>query len=445
MRIVPRSIAARTTWILVLGLIVTLLVSVAVFSLDIFGGTGPRHYRRVIEQVVTIAKALERTPREMRPALAKSLETAQIEVVWQTAQPPPTTATGGWLAAHFRGEIARAFHGSSAEILLEQDSPKPGSMRLARTFKPFGIWIKLNDGSWLKFHLEQEFSHGGWLVRFIVSVTVLMSGIALLAIWAARKVTQPLEHFAAQAARLGVDVNAPPMEERGPSEISLAAGSFNLMQQRIQRLLEDRTLMLAAVSHDLRTVLTRLRMRSEYIAEQQQRERARADLEEMQTMLSATLAYAKGENDPEPREKVDLAALLQTLCDDFTDAGKSAHYDGPLHFIHECRPVALRRAISNLVDNAVHYGKEALVRLSSNDTDVITEVADRGPGIAPDLREKVFAPFFRVEPSRSRDSGGAGLGLAIARAVVRRHGGDIALSAREGGGLLVRVVLPRDV
>ena len=252
----------------------------------------------------------------------------------------------------------------------------------------------------------------------------------------------PLGRFAQAAGRLGTDVNAPPMAEAGPSEIVQAARAFNQMQERIQRLVDDRTRMLAAIAHDLRTVLTRLRLRAELIDDAEQQRKAIADLDAMATMLDETLAFARDDGAGEARQDVDLAALVRSLCDDLADVGQPVHYLGPDRLRFACRPVALRRALANLIDNAVKYGREAEVGLQTERDTIRLTIEDRGPGISAAAREQVFQPFFRLEPSRSRATGGTGLGLAVARTIVHRHGGEIALDDRPGGGLIVRVTLP---
>jgi signal transduction histidine kinase len=229
------------------------------------------------------------------------------------------------------------------------------------------------------------------------------------------------------------------MDEIGPTEIREAAEAFNQMQRRIRRFVEDRTRMLAAVSHDLHTMLTRFRLRAEYIDDN----KAHADLAEMQAMLDATLSFARDDAAAEPRTSVDLSSVLQTLCDDLADAGQKVIYEGAHRVTIGCRSAALGRAFANLIDNAVKYGGEADVRLNDSADEVVIRIADRGPGIPEADRGKVFAPFYRLEASRSRDTGGTGLGLALARNIVRGHGSDITLEDREGGGLVACVGLPR--
>jgi signal transduction histidine kinase len=265
--------------------------------------------------------------------------------------------------------------------------------------------------------------------------------ILVFAWWAARRATKPLTRFAEAADRLGVDVAAPRLSVAGPPELRKAAHAFNRMQERIRRLVDDRTQMLAAIAHDLRTALTRLRLRAELIEDPEQQAKVVADLEGMTVMLDETLAFARDDATGEERVEVDLAALVQSLCADLADAGQPVRYAGPDRLRLACRPVALRRALANLIDNAVKYGEVAEVALAALDHEIELTVADRGPGIPPEQRERVFTPFFRLEPSRSRETGGAGLGLAVARTILHRHGGEITLDNQ--GGLLVRVTLPR--
>ncbi len=266
-------------------------------------------------------------------------------------------------------------------------------------------------------------------------------GVWLLSAWAARRVTAPLLSFAAAADRLGMDVNAPPLPENGSGELRQAAQAFNQMQVRVQRLIRDRTFMLAAISHDLRTVLTRLRLRTEFIEDATQQQKAEADLAQMEAMLTSTLAFAKADSTPEARTQLDLVSLLQSICDDLVDAGRVAQYQGPDRVNFVGQPTALRRAFTNVIENATLYGEEAEVTITAVIPEVRVEIGDRGPGIPEEMHEKVFEPFFRLEPSRNRDTGGTGLGLAVARTVIQRHGGDITLRSREGGGLVVAVTL----
>jgi signal transduction histidine kinase len=232
------------------------------------------------------------------------------------------------------------------------------------------------------------------------------------------------------------------LAERGPRELRAAARAFNRMQERLRRFIQDRTQMLAAISHELRTPLARMSLRTEFIRDPEQQRKMRADLDAMSAMVESTLVFARDDVQREPRTLVELNILLSDLYEDTTDMGTPATFSGAWGTQITCRPISVRRAIANLLDNAVKYGGIACVTLIREPTRVIIFVEDDGPGIPPDAHEKVFAPFYRLEESRNSETGGVGLGLTVARTVVREHGGEVTLCNRERRGLRVRVELP---
>ncbi|OAN48999.1 two-component sensor histidine kinase [Magnetospirillum moscoviense] len=268
-------------------------------------------------------------------------------------------------------------------------------------------------------------------------VVAALLAVTLAALWAVRRATRPFATFAAAAERLGLEITAPPVPETGPREVRKAAHAFNVMQGRIRRFVDDRTQMLAAISHDLRTPITRLKLRAEFIDDEDERSRLLADLDEMERMIAATLSFAKDDALREDRRPVDVAALVQGLAEDL-----GGSYDGPDRLVIEARPTALKRAVANLIENAVKYGGTARCRLEAQIGQTVLTVADDGPGIPEAEFERVFAPFVRLEASRNRDTGGTGLGLAVARAAIRAHGGDVILSNRPEGGLTVTAQIP---
>ncbi len=305
------------------------------------------------------------------------------------------------------------------------------------------IAVPLASGAWAVYEASVPDPAQAWLFRVVAWNLSAAVVAALFAYFAARRLTRPLSRFAEAADRLGRDLGASPLGESGAPEMRRATRAFNRMQARLQRFVADRTLMIAAISHDLRTMLTRLRLRAEFIADAEQRDKALADLDEMTAMLNATLSFAREDAADEPTDRVDLASLLGSLCDDLADAGQACVYAGPDSAVLTCRPGALKRAFANLIDNAIKYGGRADLELRDRTDHVVVTVADRGPGIPENRREEVFRPFFRLEASRSRETGGSGLGLALVRSIVRRHGGEIVLGDRPGGGLMVTVTLPR--
>jgi signal transduction histidine kinase len=263
-----------------------------------------------------------------------------------------------------------------------------------------------------------------------------------------RRAARPLGALAVAAERLGTDIAAPPIAEKGPREVRLALHAFNEMQGRLQRVVHDRTQMLAAISHDLRTPITRMKLRAELVEDLEQRAKMIADLDEMEAMVAATLSFARDDPAREPLIRLDLAALLQSLCADAVACGAEVRYEGPARLVFTGRATALKRAFANLIDNAVKYGgacrvtaMEAATATEKNGVVVVT-VEDDGPGIPETERERVFEPFYRIETSRSRATGGVGLGLSVVRGAVRAHGGDITLANRPEGGLRATVTLP---
>jgi signal transduction histidine kinase len=270
-------------------------------------------------------------------------------------------------------------------------------------------------------------------------MAVIIVGVSILAV---RRVTTPLASLAAAAERLGNDLNAVPMAETGTIETRQASRAFNTMQARLRSLIETRTRMLAAISHDLRTPLTLLRLRAENVENASEREKMLATIAEMDAMVATTLAFARDEARTEPRRRTDLTALLASTVDDMADTGLPVAMKPAEPLVCECQPAALKRALTNLLDNAVKYGKRAGAAIHSTPHAIEITIDDDGPGIPEAELARVFQPFYRVEGSRSRETGGIGLGLAIALSIVQGHGGQLTLSNRREGGLRAAVTLP---
>jgi signal transduction histidine kinase len=317
----------------------------------------------------------------------------------------------------------------------KSDSEKPGAT--------FRVSVRLSDDSWLNFNAPVEPPSPFWSLRFALSMVVMLLAVGILSALVVRYLTAPLASFARAAHRLGIDVKAPPLPESGPAEVRQAIQAFNQMQERLRRFVDDRTQMIAAISHDLGTPITRLRLRAEFIEDVGEQKKMLADLDDMEKMVSSALSLARDESSCEPDAMVDLRTLLQRVCDDKADDGQDVLLDAgedpvPL----SCRSAALRRALTNLIDNAAKYGHRARVSLRNTLEGVRIRIDDDGPGIPEDLHEEVFKPFRRLEASRSRETGGTGLGLTVARTIIRAHGGDLVLTNRSEGGLRVDVRLP---
>ncbi len=429
MRGFPDTITGRLMAVLLFGLLATAIATAIVLASGWSADERGERYPQLITRLVTLAQVINGAPPVTRDSLLLAASQSPYEYRWMATPPSAASNTESRFAQHLHKDLSRQLD-------------RLGMTVLVRDLRPLDVWIGLQDDTWLHALSTTEAHSVGRELRWLLALLVFIGGVVALALWAARRVTRPLTQFTAAAERLGTDVNAPPLEERGPRELRRTAHAFNVMQTRIRRYLSDRTLMLAAMSHDLRTALTRLRLRAEHIADEQQRTKALADLDEMQTMVESALAYAREESEHETTTKLDLAALLQSLCADLADTRQPVSYHGPDHLVIRGRPSALRRALANLIDNAVRYGNEAAVSIEVRDGHALVHIDDRGPGIPAELRERVFAPFFRLESSRSRETGGVGLGLSIARGIAHHHGGDVDLVDRSDGGMRVSLRLP---
>jgi signal transduction histidine kinase len=310
------------------------------------------------------------------------------------------------------------------------------------------IETALSDGHWLLFAssldppaldpIASEFSQAAFAAWLILSVLLAVA----LSMLAAQRLVKPLSDLARAVEQLGGSGDAPPLSPRGPRELQGTMRAFNRMQERLRRFNEDRTRMIAAMSHDLRTPLTRLRLRTELVEDLDQQQKMLAEIDMMGGMIESVLTFARDDTKHEPRSLVDLSALVEGISQDAADAGDPVTFSGPRAVTLSCRPTGMRRAISNLVDNAVKYGGSAAITLAHEGERVVITIEDKGPGIPRSEREKVFEPFYRIESSRNPDTGGVGLGLSVTRSIIWEHGGDIVLANRKGGGLSVRLELP---
>lgn len=309
------------------------------------------------------------------------------------------------------------------------------------------VSMELPDGEWLNVHVTLNRFLPFVTDTFLVAFLGMLVADVLLVGWAVSQFGRPMRELALAADRLGVDVNAPALAEQGSQEEIRAAHAFNTMAERIRRFVRDRTFLLTAIGHDLRTPITRLKLRAEWMDDEEQQGKMLQDLDELEGMVAATLAFGRDDASNEAPAMIDLAELLRTILDEVADTKPdcpdATQYDGPDHLPLRARPVAMKRALANLIINGVKYGDHVCATLQPSNRGVVTIlVEDDGPGIPPGETERVFEPFYRLEPSRNRETGGTGLGLPIARNIVRAHGGDVVLSNRAAGGLRATVTLP---
>ncbi|WP_299399821.1 ATP-binding protein [Pelagibius sp.] len=307
--------------------------------------------------------------------------------------------------------------------------------------------VPLTDGRWLNAETALPQPPRGWTWFPLLSMGIMALAILAIVIFSVRRITRPLRALSGAAERLGRGETLEPLAETGPADVRRTTRAFNAMQQRLTRFVRDRTRMLAAISHDLRTPITALRLRAEFVEDAETRQKILETLEEMSGMIEAVIGFARDEATAEATRRVDLVALIQSQIDDLADQGEkvtfqTAGIEGTLSY--GCRPTALKRLLHNLIGNALRYAGAARVSLIREDQALFITIEDEGPGIPAEHLEQVFDPFFRIEGSRSQETGGVGLGLAIARSIAHAHGGDLVLENRPEGGLLARLTLPAE-
>jgi signal transduction histidine kinase len=442
----PRSLAARTAVVLLLGLGAVQMAGLTIHALDRMELERLAQAREVAGRVMSVYRNVVNLPADQRSgALAEIRRLPGIAVDLSEQLPisdlPPTPPPEQRL------------------LRLNMNlAPMPGHLRPHDVHMLGGpywrrlvISLHLPEGAWLNVTLKVEPPRPWHSPTFLAAFLVMTLAAAALTLWAVRRLTAPVRILARAAEALGRDVNAPPLPEDGPLEVAIAAAAFNTMAERIRRFVRDRTELLTAIGHDLRTPITRLKLRAEFMEDDEQRRKMLLDLDELEAMVSATLAFGRDATSTEPVSALDLAELLRTILDEAADAWPEAaeklRYDGPAHLTVRTRTLALKRALANLVANAVNYGGGAVVRLTAppdgaSPRMLTIEVEDDGPGIPPQELDRAFEPFHRGEPSRNRETGGVGLGLPIARNILRAHGGDVTLANRPMGGLRATVTLP---
>ncbi|HEY4031309.1 MAG TPA: ATP-binding protein [Caulobacteraceae bacterium] len=306
---------------------------------------------------------------------------------------------------------------------------------------PFKVAIHQKTGQWLTVQTGGRKGLAFWQQRLLLWFAVSVVALIPVAYLFSRVLAKPLGQFAAAAERFGRDPRAPPMAVKGSSEITKAAAAFNEMQDRLRRYVDDRTSMVAAIAHDLRTPLTRLRFRIEAAPEEAQAKMT-GDIDQMEAMIAATLTFVRDAQADPQRTRLELSSLLESVVDDMAETGADVQVARAEKVVVEADSLALRRLLTNLIENAIKYGARARCTLSVHDRLAEIDIEDEGPGVPKAELNRVFDPFYRREPSRNRQTGGIGLGLSVARSIARAHGGDVDLQNRPQGGLRAKVTLP---
>jgi signal transduction histidine kinase len=458
-RFLPKSLFGQTLLILLAGLIVSHTAGSWIYTADREQAVRAVGGFATAQRIANLTRLVQETPRESRQRIVSALSDQSFRLSL-SAEPPSIATTGG------DAPIAQAIKDYLVERLSLGSARQPRVSASSASGRPFGPWhmmghgpmmhgfggfsgfrdlqvaIPLADGQWLTFSTALPAGGPAFSAQFLLSMAVMAIIILAVSVWAVRRVTAPLASLATAAERLGHDVNAPSLPEAGTTETRLAARAFNDMQTRLRNLIENRTRLLAAISHDLRTPLTLLRLRAENVENAQERDKMLSTIAEMDSMIGATLNFARDQIASESRRKTDLTSLLQSVVDDMSDAGIPVRMEAAGSIFYECQPAALKRAIRNLLDNAVKYGKAGSVDVRTTSRTIEIDIDDEGPGIPEPELSRVLEPFYRVEESRSRETGGFGLGLAITQSIVQAHGGTLKLSNRPTGGLRASIALP---
>ncbi len=460
-RLLPKSLFGQTLLILLAGLLISHAVGSWIYTADREQAVRAVGGFATAQRIANLTRLIQEAPREARPRIVAALTDQGFRVSFSAEAPALPTAEGDAAVAEaIKGYLAdRLSLGAARQprvwASLAEGPPfapwhtmMPHGPMMMRGFGMFGAFrdlqvaVPLVDGPWLTFATGLPAGGPAYSAQFLLSMAIMGIIILAVSVWAVRRVTKPLASLATAAQRLGQDVSAPPMPEVGTAETRQAARAFNDMQVRLRNLIDNRMRLLAAISHDLRTPLTLLRLRAETVENVQERDKMLGTIAEMDAMVGATLQFARDQSEGEPRRPTDLAALLQSVVDDMRDAGFPVCLMPAEPVIYPCQPAALKRAIRNLLDNAVKYGKSGTVAMRRASHAVEILIDDEGPGIPQEELTRVLEPFYRLDESRSRETGGVGLGLAIAQSIVETHGGSLALSNRPEGGLRVRLSLP---
>ncbi len=461
MRLAPKSLAGQLTLLLLLALVLAQGVAVALFAWERMEALRDAHRDNAVLRTATVARLLGDTPPGLHDSVIAAASTALARFSL-TARPVVGEAGTGERAAAIADGLSAALDMDAARVrvaplrarfLDDDDDRDDDDHHLDRDDDDdrdhghdapdwFTASVALADGRWLNVAVGPPPGAPAWGGAFVAVFLLSALGIAAVAVLTGRRMARPMRGLAAAAGRLGRGESVEDLPEAGPVETRETVRAFNLMRARLDRYVRDRTAMLAAVSHDLRTPITSLRLHAEFVEDPETKAKILAALDEMQRMTQDALAFIREDMQREEAHTVDLHALVDSAAADLAELGHDIVVAESGRILVACRPAALRRALRNLLENAAAYGGRAAVRIERDDGEVRVVIEDEGPGLPEAELERVFEPFVRLDASRSRDTGGSGLGLAIVRGIVRGHGGDIVLANRAEGGLRATVKLP---
>lgn len=448
MKSILQSMTTRIFLILIAGVLVSVALATALSLRERQRMIGEfREFRdyHAAERVAQFILSLETVPPSLRaPFLAATAGVgmrAEPATPEDVALPQPSP-----LATILEERLPEDYRVASTSVRPPDCEPPPNRPRYRR--QPDNraceaLLVTLQDGSRMRLSvLPPRPPRTAPRIDLSTYGIPFLFGIAIVAALVARMTMRPLKQLAQAATELGNNIEQPPLKERGATEIRQAAAAFNAMQSRIRHHIQQRAHILAAITHDLQTPLTRMRLRLEKVEDADLREKLINDLTGMQSMVREGLDLARSMESSEPVRRLDLDSLIDSVAADATDAGQSLSVSGSTRLSLMARPIALRRCLTNLIDNAVKYGRNAHILASREGSFAVIRIRDDGPGIPDNELENVFDPFYRLETSRSRETGGTGLGLTIARNIAEQHGGTLRLQNRRDGGLEATLTLP---
>lgn len=469
MRLAPRSLFGRLVLVLLGGLVVAQLVSFAIHMHERGEALSQASGMQAAQRIADIVKLLEPLDPAARrrivqvfsaPPLAISLDQGRLGVEEVDAGDSARAALFGAMLRRFLSDgRAAAVAVTEGQTFSPAMRAKPGFMgptahapwMMPGAAMHFGsepgfsfvAQVRLADGALVTFDSRQSAETSGWPYRLLLSLAVLLAAVIAVSLVAVQWTTRPLKALADAADELGRNLDRPPMPEKGPLEVVRAAHAFNTMQSRLARYIREHSATLAAMSHDLKTPVTRLRLRAELLEDGELKRKISQDVEEMESMVRATLDFMRGVESAERAQPLEVMALLESLQADAVELGGQVALEGSTARPFVGRPQALKRCLGNLIENALKYGKSATLLVEDAPNQLVIRVRDQGPGIPEGELERVFEPFYRIEGSRGRDTGGTGLGLSIARNVAQLHGGTLIVRNLKDAGLEAVLTLPR--
>ena len=450
--LIPDSIAARTFLLLVAVLMVSHAISTSLYFSDRWTALMLRSETHIGERMATMARIFQNLPPDQRQLVAGNADAPQLRLRLLGRNVIDESIHDDWgnsivaatLMDHLEPEdrqelTIRYIGGDGARDLFNLFGEKSS---LTQHERMVVAAYRLEDGVWLNMAAVVRETGSFFSIRFVLSMAIMIAAAIIISMIVVRYITGPLVRFSEASDALGRNVDAPLIPVKGPREVRDVANAFNRMQSRLRRFVHDRTAMIAAISHDLRTPITRLRLRAEFVDDHEQQAKMLGDLTDMEKMIGATLSFARDDSRKEEMQRIDIVSLIQSICDEMSDAGHNVILNANGQISLTGRPLSIKRALTNLVENAVKYGSDVEIQLLTESNRIRVLIEDGGPGIPETEVENVFKPFYRLERSRNSETGGVGLGLSVARNIIRGHGGDLFLRNRLEGGLTVEAYFP---